>query len=125
MNLDAYLLAVLSAVCSSWLFRGLTWFGWRPWRSRRCCLPQLAKQRPLHRFLLGYAAGIIYWFGVCYWIQTTLELYAGVGAAGSWALFALFCLAKAIHMGVFALLAGTGDANCLGDSRRSGIVGGR
>ena len=35
-----------------------------------------------------------------------LALYGGVGAAVAWALFALFCLAKALHMGVFALAAG-------------------
>ena len=40
-----------------------------------------------------------------------------------WALFLLFCLAKALHMGVFALLAGIGYADGLGDSRRRGIVG--
>ena len=62
--------------------------------------------RPLRRFLLGYVCGVIYWFGVCYWIQTVLALYAGVGSAVAWALFALFCLVKALHMAVFALLAG-------------------
>jgi apolipoprotein N-acyltransferase len=62
--------------------------------------------RPLRRFLLGYVCGIVYWFGVCYWIQTVLALYAGVGATVAWALFALFCLAKALHMAVFALAAG-------------------
>ena len=35
-----------------------------------------------------------------------LASYAGVGDAAGWALFMLFCLAKAMHMGVFALLAG-------------------
>jgi apolipoprotein N-acyltransferase len=62
--------------------------------------------RRMQRFLLGYLCGVIYWFGVCYWIQFTLAEYAGVGAVVAWALFALFCLAKAMHLGVFALLAG-------------------
>lgn len=61
--------------------------------------------RPLWRFLLGHSAGVVYWFGVCYWIQDVLERYGGVGHWGSWATFILFCLAKAFHMGVFALLA--------------------
>ena len=56
--------------------------------------------RPLKRFLLGYVCGVIYWFGVCYWIQAVLAMYAGVGSAVAWALFALFCLTKALHIAV-------------------------
>ncbi|HKX00377.1 MAG TPA: apolipoprotein N-acyltransferase [Bryobacteraceae bacterium] len=62
--------------------------------------------RPLRRFLLGYACGIVYWFGVCYWIEYVLAVYGGLGAAGGWAVFALFCLFKALHMGAFGLFAG-------------------
>jgi apolipoprotein N-acyltransferase len=58
------------------------------------------------RFLLGWGAGIVYWFGVCYWIQFVLEVHGGMGAFGSWGAFLLFCLAKAVHLGVFALAAG-------------------
>lgn len=58
------------------------------------------------RFALGYGAGIAYWFGLCYWIQWTLAHHAGVSPFVSWLLFLLFCLAKAIQMGVFAALAG-------------------
>ena len=61
--------------------------------------------RPLHRFLLGEFAGIVYWFGVCYWIQFVLEVHGGMGRWGGWATFLLFCVAKAIHLGVFSLLA--------------------
>ncbi len=62
--------------------------------------------RPAQRFLYGYAAGIVYWFGVCYWIEGVLDHYAGMGRLGGWGTFLLFCLLKAIHLGVFALLAG-------------------
>lgn len=69
-------------------------------------LVALARERRLlWRFLLGYAAGIVYWFGICYWIQFVLEFHGGMGVLGSWGSFLLFCLAKAAHMGVFALLA--------------------
>ncbi|HYL73225.1 MAG TPA: apolipoprotein N-acyltransferase [Bryobacteraceae bacterium] len=61
--------------------------------------------RPLWRFLLGEFAGIVYWFGVCYWIQFVLEVHGGMGRWGGWATFLLFCVAKAIHLGVFSLLA--------------------
>lgn len=61
--------------------------------------------RPLHRFLLGWICGIVYWFGVCYWIQGTLERYGDMGVFGSWGTFVLFCLIKALHTGVFSMLA--------------------
>lgn len=61
--------------------------------------------RPRFRFLLGYLAGIPYWFFLCRWIQFVLEYHGGMGPVGGWAVFILFCLAKALHMGVFAVLA--------------------
>lgn len=65
----------------------------------------LRESRPRSRFLIGWVTGIIYWFGVCYWIQSTLEQHGGMGAFTSWALFILFCLVKAIQMGVFTWAA--------------------
>jgi len=58
------------------------------------------------RLLMGEAAGFVYWFGVCYWIQFVLAVHGGMGEAGGWGTFVLFCLAKALHMAVFTLLAG-------------------
>jgi apolipoprotein N-acyltransferase len=58
------------------------------------------------RFLLGWGAGVVYWFGVCYWVRTVLADHAGVSGLVAWLLFLLFCVAKAMHLGVFALLAG-------------------
>ncbi len=58
------------------------------------------------RFLVGWAAGFFYWFGVCYWIRNVLQDYGGVGMAGGWAVFLLFCLAKGLHWAAFAGLAG-------------------
>lgn len=58
------------------------------------------------RFAFGYATGFIYWFGINYWIQSTLAQHGGMNVIESWALFLLFCLAKAIQMGLFAWLAG-------------------
>jgi apolipoprotein N-acyltransferase len=62
--------------------------------------------RWLRRFLLGWAAGVVYWFGVCYWIQFVLAVHGGLGEVAGWAVFLLFCVTKALHIGVFALLAG-------------------
>jgi apolipoprotein N-acyltransferase len=64
------------------------------------------EMQPGRRFLLGYLSGIVYWFGVCYWIQDVLADHGGLSEAASWALFALFCLVKGLHMGLFGLLAG-------------------
>jgi len=58
------------------------------------------------RFLLGWGAGVVYWFGVCYWIQFVLSFHGGLGDAAGWAVFLLFAVAKALHMGVFGALAG-------------------
>jgi apolipoprotein N-acyltransferase len=58
------------------------------------------------RFALGYGTGIVYWFGLCNWIQWTLAHHADVNETVAWLLFALFCLAKAVQMGIFAALAG-------------------
>ena len=70
-------------------------------------LVALAREaRPWRRFFLGWAAGIVYWFGVCYWIQFVLSRYGGLGDAAGWAVFSLFALAKGLHMAVFAVLAG-------------------
>ena len=49
-------------------------------------------------FLLGWTAGIVYWFGVCYWIQFVLAVHGGVGEVGpAGRLLLLFCCAKALH----------------------------
>jgi apolipoprotein N-acyltransferase len=81
-----------------------------PWLAPVALVPLLIalfrEPRPLWRFLLGECAGIVYWFGVCYWIQFVLEVHGGMGRWGGWATFLLFSVAKAIHLGVFSMLAG-------------------
>ncbi len=64
------------------------------------------ERRAGRRFLMGWCAGVVYWFGVCYWIQFVLAFHGGLGDAAGWAVFMLFCFTKALHMGVFALVAG-------------------
>ena len=58
------------------------------------------------RFLHGWIAGFIFWFGVCYWIQFVLEVHGGMGRWGGWATFTLFAVLKGLHMAIFASLAG-------------------
>jgi len=64
------------------------------------------EDRPWRRFLMGWAAGTVYWFGVCYWIQFVLSFHGGLGDAAGWAVFTLFAVTKALHLAFFALLAG-------------------
>jgi apolipoprotein N-acyltransferase len=64
------------------------------------------EQRRRWRFALGYVMGLIYWAGINYWIHDVLDQHGGTGPVMAWVSFVLFCLAKAIHIGVFALLAG-------------------
>jgi apolipoprotein N-acyltransferase len=64
------------------------------------------ERRRLHHFFLAYTAGVVYWFGVCYWIQAVLLDYGAMGWFGSWGSFLLFALGKALHFGGFGFLAG-------------------
>ncbi len=99
-------LAVLSAVLLVLAFPkfNLVWLA--PVALAPLLVAVAREARPRRRFLLGWVAGIVYWFGVCYWIQFVLSFHGGTGDLAGWALFLLFCLAKALHMAVFALLAG-------------------
>jgi apolipoprotein N-acyltransferase len=67
----------------------------------------MARERRWHRRLLyGEAAGILYWSGVCYWIQWVLEFHGGMSAGLSWLAFALFAIAKGSIFAVYGVLAG-------------------
>ncbi len=59
-----------------------------------------------YRFLLGWMSGVVFWFGVCYWIQFVLAVHGGMGEWGGWGTFLLFAVLKAAQSGVFAALAG-------------------
>ncbi len=64
------------------------------------------EQRTWHRFALGYWCGLIYWFGTCNWIRWTIETHGGMSGMTAGFVFALFCLAKSLQAGAFAVLAG-------------------
>lgn len=62
--------------------------------------------RGWRRFALGYAAGIAFWAGACYWIHFVLEQHAGMSGFMAWLGFAGFLLYKSLQLGAFAWLAG-------------------
>jgi apolipoprotein N-acyltransferase len=62
--------------------------------------------RPKYRFLLGYITGFVFWAGVNYWIQFVISVHGGLGPAGGAAAWIVFLALKAVHLGMFGLLAG-------------------
>jgi|SRR5579871_819250 len=103
-------LALLGAVLLVLVFPNIVFPGaGLPWLAPLALIPLLiavaGEPRPLWRFLLGETAGIVYWLGICYWIQFVLEVHGGMGRWGGWGTFALFCLFRAVHWGVFTMFA--------------------
>ena len=65
---------------------------------------KLLPARPLQGFLLGYACGILWYAGTCYWIYSVMHQYGGVNTPAGIGILILFCLYLAIYHGVFGLL---------------------
>jgi apolipoprotein N-acyltransferase len=100
------ILALLSAFLLLLLFPRFEVF----WLAPAALTPLLVAlaRTPLawQRFVIGWAAGIFYWFFLCNWIQFVLEVHGGMGRWGGWASFALFAVLKGLHLAVFSWLAG-------------------
>jgi apolipoprotein N-acyltransferase len=100
------LLALSSSALTVLLFPNFSFVWLAPIALTPLLIACAREARWKYRFLLGYVSGIAYWFALCNWIQWTLAHHAGVSPVVGWLLFALFCLAKAVQTGVFAILAG-------------------
>ncbi|MBZ5576510.1 MAG: apolipoprotein N-acyltransferase [Acidobacteriia bacterium] len=103
MNL---LLALVTAALLIFTFPGFNFAFLAPIAVTPLLIAVAREKRPLRRFLIGWAAGFVFWLGVCYWIENDLARFGGVGPAVAWALELLFALAKGLHLAVFALGAG-------------------
>lgn len=101
-----WLLSLLSAVLLVLLFPRFNYVWLAPIALTPLLIACLRERDWRRRAAFGYAAGIVYWFGICNWIQWTLAHHAGISGFAAWMLFALFCLAKAVQMAVFAAAAG-------------------
>ncbi len=57
-------------------------------------------------FLLGYACGIVWYAGSCFWVYHVMHVYGGLSAPVAAGVLVLFCLYLALYHGLFgALLA--------------------
>jgi len=67
---------------------------------------------PLQGFLLGYACGILWYAGNCYWIYDTMRHYGGLNGFEAALALLLFCCYLGLYHGLFGwivtLLAGSG-----------------
>ncbi|MBS1876943.1 MAG: apolipoprotein N-acyltransferase [Acidobacteria bacterium] len=101
-----YALAIASAILLALIHPGADLTFLAPFALAPLLFACAREPRWKRRFLAGWAAGVVYWWAVCYWIQFVLEVHGGMGRFGSWGTFALFSLAKGLHMAVFATLVG-------------------
>jgi apolipoprotein N-acyltransferase len=100
------LLALLSGLLLVLLYPPFGYALLAPMALTPLCLALGKEYRPIRRFLLGYCTGLVLWAGVCWWIGPVLVVHGAMGPFGGWGCFALFCLLKSIHYGIFGALAG-------------------
>ncbi len=65
---------------------------------------RLLPARPWQGFLLGYACGILWFAGTCYWIFGTMHRYGGMPVPAAALALILFCLYVGLYHGMFGLL---------------------
>jgi len=99
-------LSIASAVLLVLIFPGFNFVWLAPVALAPLLVACVREQSWKRRFLNGWAAGIVFWFWICMWIQFVLEVHGGLGRWGGWGTFALFAVLKGLHLGVFAALAG-------------------
>jgi apolipoprotein N-acyltransferase len=58
----------------------------------------------LQGFLLGYACGILWFAGTCYWIFDTMHRYGGLPLPAAALALILFCMYVGLYHGMFGLL---------------------
>ncbi|HST09471.1 MAG TPA: apolipoprotein N-acyltransferase [Terriglobales bacterium] len=60
--------------------------------------------RPWQGFLLGYACGVLWYLGTCYWVYDTMHQYGGLSAPVGILVLLLFALYLGLYHGLFGLL---------------------
>jgi apolipoprotein N-acyltransferase len=120
----AWLLVLLSAALQIVIFplAGLYWLAWIAvapllvgiLRARSADSGKLQLQlggaeslqpaTPLQGFVLGYACGILWFAGTCYWIYDTMHRYGGLPVPVAVLTQILFCMYVGLYHGMFGLL---------------------
>lgn len=65
---------------------------------------RLSPATPAQGFLLGYACGILWYAGTCYWIYDTMRQYGGLSAPEALLALFLFSCYLGLYHGLFGLL---------------------
>ncbi len=65
---------------------------------------RLRPATPAQGFLLGYACGILWYAGTCYWIYDTMRHYGGLSLPEALLTLFLFCCYLGLYHGFFGLL---------------------
>ena len=79
---------------------GLSWFALAPllW----VLLVGLRTAPAWKLALAGYASGVLWYLGTCYWVYSTMHLYGGIAAPVSALIMVLFCLYLGLYHALFA-----------------------
>ncbi|HLV87410.1 MAG TPA: apolipoprotein N-acyltransferase [Candidatus Sulfotelmatobacter sp.] len=117
---SAWLLVVLSALLQVLIFPLpnfylLSWFAVAPLivalsRARPAGAlevegaPRFQPATPMQGFLLGYACGILWYAGNCYWVYGTMRQYGGLNAPMAFLVLFLFCCYLGLYHGAFGAL---------------------
>jgi apolipoprotein N-acyltransferase len=74
-------------------------------------------------FLLGYACGIVWYAGSCFWVYHVMHVYGGLSAPIAVGILALFCLYLGLYHGLFgALLARAAQHDDSPQSRQRALL---
>jgi apolipoprotein N-acyltransferase len=65
---------------------------------------KLIAARPLQGFLLGYACGVLWYLGTCYWVYDTMHQYGGLASPIALFVLLLFALYLGLYHGAFGLV---------------------
>ena len=107
MNLNArnYLLALLTGLCLVVIYPGWNWYWLAPLTLAPLVVSLAATVPWKHRFLLGYSAGFLHSLGVYYWFAPVLAVHGDMGEWGGFGTLLVYCFIRALHYGIFSLLA--------------------
>jgi apolipoprotein N-acyltransferase len=68
---------------------------------------KLVPATPGQGFLLGYASGVLWYLGTCYWVYDTMHQYGGLSVPVGLFVLVLFALYLGLYHGLFGLLVST------------------